>query len=85
MLCGESEFHKRPFKSIKRQTDLLEPIHSDLGDFKNNMSRGSKKYYITFVDNYSRYTMVYLLSSKDEAKEMFFKYRAQVENQLIRK
>jgi len=49
------------------------------------MSRGSKKYYIIFVDDYSRYTMVHLLSSKDEAEEMFIKYKAKVENQLDRK
>jgi len=46
------------------------------------MSSGCKKYYITFVDDYSCYTMAYLLSSKDEVEEMFVKYKAEVENQL---
>ena len=49
------------------------------------MSRGGKKYYITFVDDYSHYTMVYSLSSKDEAKEMFIEYKAEVENQVDRR
>jgi hypothetical protein len=31
-----------------------------------------------------RYTKVYLLRSKDEAEEMFLKYKAEVENQLDR-
>ena len=83
--CVEAKLHKKRFKSIERQTELLELIHSDLGDFKNHKSRVGKKYYITFVDDYSHYTMVYLLSSKDEAEEMFIKYKTEVENQLDRK
>ena len=44
-----------------------------------------KKWYITFVDDCSRYTKVYLLKSKDEPDEMFLKYKVEVENQLDRK
>ena len=56
-----------------------------MGDFKNHESRGGKKYYITFVDEISRYTIVYLLQSKDEAEGMFLKYKVEVGNQLDRK
>ena len=48
------------------------------------MTMCGKRYYITFVDHYSRYIVVYLLSSKDKAKEIFIKYKAEVENQLDR-
>ena len=65
--------------------ELLELIHLDLVDFKNTISKGGKKYYITFVDDFSRYTKVYLLKSKDEDREMFLKYKAKVENQLDKK
>jgi len=49
------------------------------------MSKGGKKWYITFVHDFSKYTKVYLLKSKNEAEEMFLKYKAEVENQLDRK
>ena len=65
----------------QRSSGLLELIHSDLGGFKNYTSRGGKKYYMTFIDDYSRYTRVYLLSSKDEAENVFIKFKIQVENQ----
>ena len=85
-VCVEAKFAKKPFKSVTtRKTDLLELLHSDLVDFKNTMSKGGKKWYITFVDDYSRYTKIYLLKSKDEAEEMFLKYKGEVENQLDRK
>ena len=44
-----------------------------------------KKYYITFIDDYSRYTKLYILRHKDETGEMFLKYKAEVENQLGKK
>lgn len=40
---------------------------------------------MSFVDDYSRYTRIFLLRSKDEAEEMFLKYKVQVENQLDKK
>lgn len=49
------------------------------------MSRGSKRYYITFVDDCSRFTKVYLLRNKDKATEHFLKYKVEIENQLDRK
>ena len=34
-----------------------------------------------FVDDHSRFTKLYLLRSKDEALEIFIKYKSEVENQ----
>ena len=49
------------------------------------MTRGCKKFYVTFIDDYSRFTRVYLLRNKDEAFDMFLRYEGKVENQLDRK
>ena len=49
------------------------------------MTRGGKKFYATFIEDYSRFTRVYLLRNKDEALDMFLSYKAKVENQLDRK
>ena len=65
----------------KREEKPYHNEHSDLADFKNTISKVGKKWYITFVDDFSRYIKVYLLKSKDEAEEMFLKYKAEVENQ----
>ncbi|CAN1127376.1 Retrovirus-related Pol polyprotein from transposon TNT 1-94, partial [Linum perenne] len=85
-VCVEAKFAKKPFHAVtKRVTDLLELIHSDLADFKEVESKGGKRYYVTFVDDFSRYTKVYLLRTKDEAEVKFLAYKAEVENQLDRK
>ena len=49
------------------------------------MTRGGKKFYVTFIDDYSRFTRVYLLRNKDEAFDMSLSYKDEVGNQLYRK
>ena len=51
-------------------------------DLKFALTRGRKKYFITFIDGCARYCYVYLLNSKDETMSMFLTYKAEVENQL---
>ena len=49
------------------------------------MTRGGKCFYITFIDDYSRYTRLYLLRNKDKVRNVFIKYKNEVENQLSEK
>ena len=56
-ICVETKFVRRPFKYItNRTTGLLELIHTNLEDCKNTVSRGGKRYYITFIDDISSTT-----------------------------
>ena len=85
-VCTESKFARQSFKSVQeRSNELLSLIHSDLCDFKAIPSRGGKNYFITFIDDCSKYCYVYLLHSKDEALNSFKTYKAEVENQLEKK
>ncbi|KAK6148476.1 hypothetical protein DH2020_019388 [Rehmannia glutinosa] len=45
-------------------------------------TRGGKKYFITFIDDCTRYFYAYLLKSKDEALVAFKTYKNEVKNQL---
>lgn len=70
--CIEPKFSKKPFKSVVyRSTELLELIYSNLENFKNTTSKGGKKYYILFVDDFYIYTKIYLLSSKINERVVF--------------
>ena len=44
------------------------------------MTIGVKKFYVTFIDDYSRFTRVYLLRNKEKAFDMFLSYKVEVEN-----
>ncbi|XP_050890241.1 uncharacterized protein LOC127095614 [Lathyrus oleraceus] len=81
-LCVESKMIKKPFKSVERKTKLLDLVHSDLCEFNGMLTRGGNRYFITFIDDSSRYTHVYLLKHKDDAFNAFKTYKAEVENQL---
>ena len=61
--------------SVKRETDLLILIHTDLGYLKQSMTRGGKKYQMTFIDDFSRYTKFYLLKNKYEVYNIFLLYK----------
>ena len=82
--CVEAKLAKNSFHSIDRNTEPLGLIHSDLCDLKFMPTRSRKKYFITFIDDYTRYYYVYLLNSKDEVMNMFIAYKAEVENQLYK-
>ena len=81
-ICFPSKQTKKTCGLVARETKLLELIHYDLGDLKQTMTRGGKKFYVTFIDDYSRFTRVYLLRNKDGAFDMFLSYKVEVENQL---
>ncbi|XP_050387501.1 uncharacterized protein LOC126803807 [Argentina anserina] len=73
------------YKSVEKSNEMLGLIHSDLCDFQSTPSRYGKNYYITFIDDCSKFCYVYLITSKDEALSMFKIYKAKVENQLDKK
>ena len=70
---------------LSYHTEPLDMIHTDICDLKFAPTKGGNKYFITFVDDSTKYCYVYLLKSKDEALEKFVFYKAEVENQLNKK
>ena len=84
-ICVKAKLSKTPFLSIVRSTEPLELIYSDICDFKSIQTRCGKKYFITFIDDYTRYSYVYLIRTNDEALETFILYKNEVENQLGKK
>jgi transposase InsO family protein len=49
------------------------------------LTEGGQRYFMTIIDDASRYCYVYLLKTKDEALNCFKIYKAEVENQLEKK
>ncbi|KAL6327640.1 hypothetical protein AAG906_022203 [Vitis piasezkii] len=58
--CLEGKMTKRPFSTKGERAKVpLEIIHTDVCGPLNVKSRGGYKYFITFIDYYSRYAYVY--------------------------
>jgi hypothetical protein len=69
----------------ERNLAPLELIHSDLCEMNGVLTKGEKRYFMTLIDDATRFCYVYLLRTKDEALDYFKIYKAEVENQLERK
>ena len=65
-----------------RSKQPLEIIHTDIcGPFPTQTLEGNK-YFITYIDDFSRFCFIYLISEKSKALETFKIYKSEVENQL---
>jgi transposase InsO family protein len=82
-VCVESKQPRKPHKAAAaRNLAPLELIHSDLCEMNGELTKGGKRYFMTFIDDCTRCCHVYLSKLKDEALHYFKIYKAEVENQL---
>ena len=82
---SQAKITKTSHKSIIRESDPLDLIHSDICELDGTLTRNSKRYFITFIDDCSDYTYVYLMKNKSEALDMFKLYVTEIENQFSKK
>jgi Integrase core domain len=59
----------------------LKIIHTAIYGHFPTASLNKHKLFITFIENYSRYAYVYLISEKSEALNKLKKFKTEVENQ----
>uniref|UniRef100_A0A2N9FG52 Integrase catalytic domain-containing protein n=1 Tax=Fagus sylvatica TaxID=28930 RepID=A0A2N9FG52_FAGSY len=81
-LAGKST--RKPFGKGIRATVPLKLIHSDVCGPMNVRARHGASYFITFIDDFTRYGHVYLVSHKSEALDCFRQFMNLVENQMER-
>ncbi|GJY48086.1 zinc finger, CCHC-type containing protein [Tanacetum coccineum] len=84
-ICVQAKMKRKHFPKVDRQSKILELVHYDICELNGQLTKGGNRYFITFIDDCSRYTYVYLLKSKDQAFETFKIYKAEVENQRGKK
>jgi transposase InsO family protein len=68
--------------TTNRMTDVLELIHTDICGPFPTATRNSHVYFISFIDDYSRYGYIYLIKEKTQALDTFKSFKSEVELQL---
>ena len=68
-LCGQRQ----------KSNEVLELVHSDLCGPMNIQAKGGFECFIIFIDNYSMYGYIYLMSRKSEYFEKFRVFKAEIE------
>ncbi|KAJ9563127.1 hypothetical protein OSB04_008287 [Centaurea solstitialis] len=81
--CLKGKQHKSSHKSkeVNSISSSLQLIHMDLFGPTNVMSIGKKSYCLVIVDDFSRFTWVYFLKTKDETSGLIKSFVTIVENQ----
>jgi len=78
-LVGKQTRKRNSAPATHGAQEPLELIHSDLAGPMSRLSLGGAKYFLLFIDDFTRYTMVYTLKSKPEVIGKFCEYKALVE------
>ena len=85
--CIKGKLHRTPFPSTggKRADAPLELVHTDVCGKINTRSLGGAEYFLTFIDDHTRYIWVYMLKYKSEVFKRFVEWKSMVERSTGRK
>ena len=79
--CERGKNIKNPFpKSETKTKGTFELIHYDVCGPILSIPLSGYEYHVTFIDDYSRKTWIYLLKNKSEVFEKFKEFKALIEN-----
>lgn len=87
MKCVQKcKIHQLPFNSsTRREKEVLGLVHSDICGPFNTTSLGGAKYFVTFIDDKSRYIQIATLKNRSEVLNAFKVYKPQVEKLMEKK
>ena len=83
--CLVGKVTRLPFDKATRATSKLQLIHSDICAPMNVRARHGANYFITFINDFTCFGHVYLISHKFEALDCFTSFTKLVKNQLSTK
>ena len=79
--CAAGKIHRCKFQqSSRRSEEKLGLVHSDVCGKMGTKSLGDGEYFLTFIDDKTRYLWIYILKSKDEVFQKFLEWKALAEN-----
>lgn len=74
--CCLGKMCRSPFPTSESKSKrILELIHSDLDGPLETQSIGHAKYFLTFIDDYSKNVFVYFLKNKSEVLDRFKEFK----------
>nr|GEY70179.1 putative RNA-directed DNA polymerase, eukaryota, reverse transcriptase zinc-binding domain protein [Tanacetum cinerariifolium] len=84
---GKSKKHTHKLKAENTNLEVLNTLHMDLCGLMRMQTINGKKYILVIVDDYSRFTWVKFLRSKDETPDVVIKFITQIQvglNKIVR-
>ena len=84
-LKGKQIRQSFPKEQANRAAGLLDLIHTDVCGPMPTKSHGGNSYFVTFIDDKSRFTAIYFMKRKDEVLSKFKEFEAMAQNITGRK
>ncbi|CAB0042349.1 unnamed protein product [Trichogramma brassicae] len=80
--CVAAKMTREPFQSRSQYAkNPLEVIHTDVCGPMRTTSNGGARWFVTFIDEHTRFCHVYPMKEKSQVVEKFLEYKNLVENQ----
>lgn len=81
-VCLQGKLVRKPFQKTRwRAKEKLQLVHSDVCGPMPEESLNKSKYFVTFIDDCTRFCWVYFLKQKSEVDEVFLRFKQEVENE----
>jgi hypothetical protein len=81
--CPQAKGHQLPFPvSISTICQPLDLVYSDVWGPSPTLSMNGNRYYVSFIDAFSRYTWVFPIQSKSDVQPTFLKFQVMIERFL---
>jgi transposase InsO family protein len=78
--CTQGKYVKKPFPSSDKKAKGSLDIHSNMCGPMSTTSLSGYVYYFSFIDDFSRKTLIYFLKDKSEVFTKFKEFKVLVEN-----
>ncbi|CAL5399137.1 unnamed protein product [Camellia sinensis] len=84
--CVSCQLAKQPALSFNKSDSVsLAPfdlIHSDIWGPSPTPTMGGARYFVVFVDDFSRFTWLFLMKNRSELKQLYYNFSAMVKTQF---
>ena len=83
--CIFAKVTRKPVPKVHKgecAKEFGEQVHSDIWGPSPEPSTGGKRYFVTFTNNFSRLTHLFLLCAKSEAFMAYIQYESLIRNHL---
>lgn len=82
-LTGKQHRDSMPKRSLWRASNKLQLVHADICGPIKLESNENKRYFLSFIDDFTRKSWLYFLHEKSEAFAMFRSFKVCVEKESI--
>uniref|UniRef100_A0ABD2WA73 Integrase catalytic domain-containing protein n=1 Tax=Trichogramma kaykai TaxID=54128 RepID=A0ABD2WA73_9HYME len=80
--CAIAKMTREPFESrVRYAAKPLEVIHTNVCGPLRTTSKGGARWFVTFIDEHTRFCHVYLMKEKSQVTERFVEFKNMVEKQ----